>query len=141
MNKITNFTAADLISELKENKELGIVYNQSGIPLQTMTYREFLEWYTDTTPKLSVEPGTEYDEEHETEIDTYNLVTRTCGKMLSRVTFHSEEEVTDAFYKRLEGRYNDDSGAGGIWYDNADAIVRLEDTNDEWHQLFEGEDE
>jgi len=42
-------------------------------------------------------------------------------------------------YKRLEGRYNDDNGSGGIFYHNAEAIARVEDDNDEWQSLFEKE--
>lgn len=141
MKKITKFTAADLIEELHANNNLGIAYNQSGIPLQTMTFREFLTWYADATNiHLSIEDGTYYDEDHETEVDTCNLVERCSGKKLNSAQFFSEEEARDAYYERLERRYNDDNGAGGIWYDNAEAIVRLEDDNDEWHELFEQEE-
>jgi hypothetical protein len=139
---MATYNKAEILDELKSNTQFGIAFNQSGQALRVMTFNEFLSWYADATScHLSIEDGTEYDKEHDGEVETFSLVERVSGKKVNSVTFHTDEEARNAFYERLERRYNDDNGAGGIWYDNSEAIVRIEDEQDEWQAFFEKEEE
>jgi coproporphyrinogen III oxidase len=128
---------SELIAELQADSNKGIAFNQSGIPLQVMTFREFLTWYDDTGhDRYSVEAVNEYDEE-----SPYQLVRRLAsGKFVDSEEFETEEEANDEYYEVMERRYNEDNGTGGIYYDNSEALARLNDAQDEWQQLFDIED-
>lgn len=125
---------SELIAELQADTDLGLAFNQSGIPLQVMTFREFLNWYADSgSYRLNFET---YGPENG-EPNCYCVVRRLSnGKYLDRQPFDTEAEAIDEYYKVMERRYNDDNGSGGIFYSNAEAIARLNDPKDEWQQLF-----
>jgi hypothetical protein len=128
-------TKNELLAELKANDKLGIAFNQSGTPLQTMTFHEFLQWYADCTPSLSTESVWNDDR------GSYDhcLVESVNGRVLSKTKFDDESDCDQEYYDTLERRYNDDNGAGGIFYNNKEAIARLEDDNDEWQALLDKE--
>jgi hypothetical protein len=132
-------TKTDLLNALKEDNTLGIAFNQSGIPLQLMSFREFLDWYADTGRyRYSVDEY--YNDDNEE--DEYVLVERSAAdsrKILNRTQYDSLELAEEAYYYQLELKYRDDNGSGGIYYVNSEAIARLEDDKDEWHMLFEEE--
>jgi hypothetical protein len=123
---------SELIAELQADSNKGIAFNQSGIPLQIMTYREFLNWYSDTGhDTLKVEPVENADEM------PFRLVRRLRGgRFVDAQRFDTEEQATDEYYKVMERRYNDDNGGGGIFYPNLQSLFRLQNNKDEWQSLF-----
>jgi len=103
-------TRKEAITAIELNPELGICYGRSK-GCQLMIYREFLSWYDDTGI-TRVDWIEDSDQE-----DVYWLIERTTyGKELNRIEYESEEEVKDAYYEALERKYQDDNGAGGMWF-------------------------
>jgi hypothetical protein len=137
--KTSTISKGELLSELNSNSDLGIAYNQSSIILQTMDYREFLNWYADSTgTQLSLEETEHWDDDKEEYITAYAIVRRISGKVFGDPEhFDNEEDAKNEYYDALERRYMDDNGAGGIFYNNSEALARLQDDQDEWQELFE----
>lgn len=130
---------SELLDVLHAYNEQGIAFNQSGIPLQLMDYREFLNWYTDTGhTRITFE-----DIEKEDGGNDFYLYERSGAdnrRVYNKTKFETDKERLDEYYSALERRYHDDNGTGGIYYTNTAAIARLEDEKDEWQELFEEED-
>lgn len=138
MNTIETVTKSELLDILRADNEQGIAFNQSGIPLQVMTYREFLDWFANTGhDRYIIEEVEVYDEDQEEYVTKYHLNrTLSGGKYIGHEEYDTEDDARDEYYEVMERRYNDDNGSGGIFYPNAEAIARLEDDKDEWQSLL-----
>lgn len=136
-------TKNELLETLRADKNIGLAYGQSGVMLRVMYFREFLDWYSDAgnTDMYITDEQSRYDEETESDITIYTLVTRSRAdkrKIHYKETFDTEEQAQDAYYTVLERSYNDDNGAGGIFYANESAIEDLE--SGKYDEYFQAEE-
>lgn len=136
-------TKNELLETLRADKNIGLAYGQSGVILRAMDFREFLDWYSDCGNDMDIEEEERYNEETDEDITVHVLTTRSrhdSRKVYNTEVFDTEADATDAYYSVLEGRYQDDNGAGGVFYENETAIDDLEAGKyDEYFQAEETE--
>jgi hypothetical protein len=119
---------SEVLEQLKSDVTLGIAYAQSGINCQIMTYREFLDWYRDAgTTRMEIKEI--YNDElacDETFLILHNNSKDRNYKEYSRELFENYDLAKDKLYKYLENDFHSDNGAGGGFYENAEAIAGIE---------------